>query len=55
MNSGLCPPGGLLRFSLDAKLMILLLVEEWLARAEGPSPEGPGILPEGPLLKPLGG
>lgn len=41
-------PGGRLRFPLDAKLMILLLVEEWLARAEGPGQEGPGVPPGGP-------
>lgn len=37
VNSGISPPGGLLHFPLDAKLMILLIVEEWLARAGAPS------------------
>lgn len=56
VQSGLGPQGGLLRLALVAKLMILLLVEERLARAEGARKGGPGGSPRrASILTPLGG
>lgn len=45
LQSGLGPHGGLLRF--DAKLMSLLPVEEWLARARRARDGGPSVPPTG--------